>query len=495
MAREREAYNALIDDHGRPCYPIELGFDVSTSPGPYKDIVLYWQDEPGASQYTKRLVFHFQLKRWRMFRDAQQKIRSYHVQRNRFPEYQQKALERRRRHGLDGNVELLVDRDKQSLLVDWMEYQDYEYQKYEDLEKDFNEAQVQLESRQKALAEAGISGFEGVHNPDNFGVFSTEKIEYEREERAAREKWKSARQKLRLAEQRLNAAQSADLGETVERATWIQLFSRKVKSAQTWLDQLPKTKDRKEDIVPRDKENEEEWWEREHKRREAQLQRYNSESEARQELEFAEEELNAARSGDFTGTIERAALITMIQKEVRSAQTLFEESNELKEKLELKGKVLSALRWRASATRKLERHKVLLEWIEQQRREMATACAGTESRALQNRPVAEASGPNTFSKSRGKRKVSAASPIASPVGSLKVFKAHRKGPSPCRWKMSISYDSSQGAGAAPELLYQNGLRLLSLGKLNSRSVYFKPRCTHHQTQMAALFEGFPPSTY
>lgn len=85
---------------------------------------------------------------------TQQKIRRYFVFYSRFPEFQQKVFKRRQRHGLNGDVQLLEDRDKQSELNDWMEYQDHELREYEHLEKDLKETQTRLVSRRKALAEA-----------------------------------------------------------------------------------------------------------------------------------------------------------------------------------------------------------------------------------------------------------------------------------------------------------------------------------------------------
>ena len=114
MKREREAYKALVDDHGRPCNPIELGLDVLDNPGQYKDIISYWQGEKGVS----RLLFVAQLERWRKFREYQLKVRRYYIQRNRFPEDQRKVRDRRRRHELDGDVELLEDRELGARKVD-----------------------------------------------------------------------------------------------------------------------------------------------------------------------------------------------------------------------------------------------------------------------------------------------------------------------------------------------------------------------------------------
>ena len=56
------------------------------------------------------------------------------------------------------------------------------------------------------------------------------------------------------------------------------------------------------------------------------------------EADFAREGLNAAQSDDIRETIKEAALIKVVQIEVRSAKTQFEEVKELREKIELQGK-------------------------------------------------------------------------------------------------------------------------------------------------------------
>lgn len=114
-------------------------------------------------------MFLSQIIDWRKFREYQLKVRRYYIQDNRFPEYQQKVRERRRRHGLKGDAKLLHDRDEQSKLDNWMEYQDYKYEGLEYLEKKVGQAQEKLDSAQRALGETGLPGFEGIYEPDNFG--------------------------------------------------------------------------------------------------------------------------------------------------------------------------------------------------------------------------------------------------------------------------------------------------------------------------------------
>lgn len=324
LKKEGEAHEALVSDSGRPCYPIELGLEVFSDPGQYKDLFSYWQGESGVNEYSLRLIFSLQLKRWKEFRQFQQKNRRYFVFHRRFPEFQQKVLERRQRHGLDGDVQLLEDRDKQSKLDDWMEYQDYELREYERLEMDLMETQAQLASRRRALAEAGVSAFEGIQELD-FANYYNLAIECGGEEAKAQNREKLAERKLRLAEKRSKVAESDDLGEKVERATWVGLFLEEVESAQMRLDNLQRlAKNAQSDLEPfnrwlqaRHNEWEEktlevpeeaermarhevessEFQDQKKKRRELQKKEYEASKNrwrAKEEVEFAEEGYEAA---------------------------------------------------------------------------------------------------------------------------------------------------------------------------------------------------------
>lgn len=496
---ERKAYNALVEHHGRPSHPIELGFDFLNNPGPYKDIISYWQGGLGSSD---RILFPPQLKIWNQFRGFQQRIRRYHIQRGTFPDFQRKVRDRRRRHGLDGDVELLEDRDKQSQLDNWMEYQDYQYQFYERYEKDLETAQAQLESRQKALAAAGVPGFEGVHELDNFATYYGLAVKQGDEEFAAQSKRDLAERELQLAEKRLKAAQSDDLGETVERATWIGLFLKEAQSTQMRLEKLQQLAENAErDLEPYDewwRAKQIEWWEEGKRQKpgtgpcdnpgetvetaegaellrkefndkvkvrgEYQKKAYEASHQvflAKDDLKFAENALKVARSDEFGETVEKVTLIETVRKEVESAQKRVDEEKEATEKLELRGKVLSALSWVPSARKKLERHKILLEWIELQRREIAARCANTEkegnqgqvkrvrARVLRNHTANEASRPNRSSKASGRKgKQSTARSILSPIDPSNVSKEPRQKRSLRRRIMNVSDDTSHAAEKA-----------------------------------------------
>ncbi|KAL8973570.1 MAG: hypothetical protein Q9197_002193 [Variospora fuerteventurae] len=486
---ESEAYEELVGDNGRPCYPIELGLEVFNNPGQYKEIFGYWQDyESGAGETTQRWVFFRQLKRWKSFRQFQQRNRHYFVFHNRFPEFQQQVLDRRRRHGLDGHVQLLEVHDKQSKLDDWMEYQDYELRTYDCLEKAFKEAQERLASRRKALVEAGISAFEGIEELEFASEYSLT-FEYNKEMARAEEKEELAERKLRLAEKRLKAAGSDDLGgESVERATWGRFFLKEVEIAKIRMDELQRlAEDATRELEPYNRwfyGRRIEWGKKEFEDPEeggrmiklecestehqdrmkklGELEKKNHEAgmahfRAKEEVEFAEEAYDAARLDNLGETVERAALIKMALGEVRSAQTQVEEAKEPLKKIRLKGAVISALGSIPLTRGKVKRHQVLLEWIEQQRQEIAGGCTDVEkkggrgqskevsSRVLRNHPTIEASRVNKTPKANGrKRKQSTARSILSPVNPTKISKAPSKRRS-FRRKLSVLCDSPQAA--------------------------------------------------
>ena len=481
---EREAHKELVRDNGRPCYPIEVGFEVFKHPAQYKEIFSYWQSESGVGEDTERWIFFLQLERWKRFRHFQQRNRRYFVPHGRFPEFQQQVLERRRRHGLDGNVQLLEDSDKQNQLDEWMEYQDYEFREYERLEKDLNETQERLASNRKMLAEAGVSAFEGIQELE-FGSYYSLVLEWGGKEAKAEREVELAKRKLRLAEKRLKIAESDDLGERVERATWVGLFLKQVESAQVRLAELQYVAENAErDLEPFNRwlqTRHVEWYEKggeeteEGKRRiglEVESAEYKEKSKKREELEkraheagmthfraekeveFLKEGYQAAQMDDIGETIEKAALFKVLQEEVRSAQVQLEETRESAEKLKLKTKVVGGLGWISNVKGKMRRQNILLEWIEQQRQEIVISGADAESQGDQGRSKRANSrllgNHSTTEASRSKKPTQATSRkrkqslARSTLHPSRVAKAPRKRRNP-RPKISVPCDTSQAA--------------------------------------------------
>ena len=271
LRKEKEAHGALIQEGGIPSHSANLGFREH---GEY-ELISYWG--------TERCTFRAQLREWREFREWQQRARRYYIQRNKFSDFLRSVRERRQKMGLEGDVKLHQERDRQSRLDNWMEYQFYHYRKLEPLEKKVRRIQQELESAQTGLRETGTAGFEGVNEPNYFG----RAFENARLSREADHKMKLTEQEMELAEQRLKTAEADD-------------------------------------------------------------------------------------SRDLT---ERAALAELAQKEVKLLEKRLNEIRKLRETFPLIGKVLTAQSELSFATRDLSRHKLLLEWIDQQLSMIASECA------------------------------------------------------------------------------------------------------------------------
>ena len=417
--QEKDSHDALVKDNGRPCYPIELGLDVFDNPGQYKEILKYWQDKDS----SEKMVFTMQVRDWEMIRRKQQHNRRYYISRNRFHEYQETLLQRRRSHGLDGDPQLHENVAEQSKLDDWMEYQHYKLGGYEALKIRLKEVQEELASRRKLLAEAGYSAWEEIEELE-FGQYLGMTFEWREKHAKAEGNKELAERKFSMAKKRLEAAQSQELGEKVERDRWIDVFVEELESQRTRLDELQRLADE----AKRDAEPYNQWWDAkineweakgwdeftEEGRRliklEASSLEYRTRREKKVELqqraakarhahfraegdvEFAEELLEAARTEDLAQTVERAALIRRTEKEVRFAEFHVEEAKESIKRPDLKWQVLDSLHSVRIVKMKMERHNILLDWVERQRQELVGDSARTGQRSGLRRSTRLSSG-------------------------------------------------------------------------------------------------------
>lgn len=463
--KEKESYEALIKDNGRPCYPIEIGFDVFETPGHYKDIVEYWQQDNGPC--SKRLVYSAQLTRWKSFRAWQHRTRRSYVPRNRFPQLHEQLRDCRRKHGLDGDVHLREVAADQSKLEDWTEYQVYELFTYEKLKESLKKSQERLAANRKALAEDGYSAFEEIEDME-FGQYYGMNLEWHEKEAKAKKQEELAERKLKIAKARMEAAQSEEIGDSIGRDQWIGWFVKKVESQRARANELKHLAHKaRQDVEPYDR-----WWEAKRKEWERKgwddfteeghrlieletssaeyrtqfdkMQELNKRAHqarfahfrAEDEVEFAEELLEAAQTEDLTQTVERAALIRRIQKEVRFAEFHVAEENESTKVLDLKTRRLDNLYSITSLNRRLRQHEILLSWIEQQRQELVNDNAGAVQRSGLRRSTrastrathtTEASKANYSVKKRiHPPKRSTAKSILDPTNPAKVNKASRK---------------------------------------------------------------------
>ena len=469
MKTEKESHEALIRNNGRPCYPIELGFDIFNNPGQYKDILEYWQK--GQDELNKRLIFSAQWFEWKEFRSRQRGNRQHYVPRNLFFKFQEVLQERRRKHGLDGDLHLCEEVADQSKLEDWMEYQNYELRKYEAMEERLKKAQERLTYRRKALAKEGYSAFEEIEGLE-FGQYFGKCQAWAHKVGEAKQKQKMTERKLTVAKTRLKAAQSEELGDMVERDRWIGWLEKEVASRQTRMDELKRLADeakqnlelyeqwlkaKEREIRATDREG---YWTDEVQRlfevqartveyREKAQKRdklkkraleaglaYHGDYGAKREVEIAEEALKAARTEDLAPTVERVALIRRTQKEVQFAEFHVEEEKESTRMLDLKWGVQDELYNIPKLREDMKELKVLLDWIEGQRRELS-ASTGQKSgpkrstrvspRAHPDSRVTETSVIDRPAKKRAPpRKRSKAKSILDPMNPAKIFKNPKK---------------------------------------------------------------------
>ncbi|KAL8949550.1 MAG: hypothetical protein Q9222_004342 [Ikaeria aurantiellina] len=465
---ETAAHEALVAQRGRPCYPLTLGLAVFDDPGQYEDILECWE---GLGR--DRFVFTSQLERWTKFRDFQRRNRHYFPPRGIFFRLQQEVVERRQRHGLDGDPQLLEEHDKQTELDDWMEYQDFELRKYEMLEKDLQEDRGEAASGRKALAEWGMSVEEGVEELE-FAAYLGLTLECDGEAAPLKKQERLLEHKLRLAEARLRVAQSKKLGEEVTQAAWENTFLEEIELAQARTESLhceaeiakrelqPFTdwhqakqvhwaKQRSADWDEGGRLNAKETESKEHKekfRRYTELQKQDHEAglahfQATREVQFAKEVYDTACldiQWDATqGSFKKTALIAILEEEMRVTTKRCEEAKAAGEKFTLKKKVIDLLAAIFTARTKVDRQKVLLQWIEEQRCEIIgiqcqketvtcpTQVREAASEVLENPSSGYESSfhgiPNT---NRDRRPSPQRKSILGPVGTAKISKTSSK---------------------------------------------------------------------
>lgn len=143
----------ILENEGCPhCYPPDLAIPLKTPPETYQTIIHYWQSDSS----TDGVVLCAELKDWRQFRGAQRRDRARY--RNKpFKNLVDEVCERRRRHGLDGDVHLLFDLERQEPLGNWLEYQNYSLKRLERFERDRDELKNKLAYLQKNSEDAATS--------------------------------------------------------------------------------------------------------------------------------------------------------------------------------------------------------------------------------------------------------------------------------------------------------------------------------------------------
>jgi hypothetical protein len=207
MQQEKEAYENLVADGGRPWHPLGLLEDVSEHPEEYQEMILFW------CWGSKRVVFAKQWERWQKFGQWQQdnrgvldvqdelrsastcanaetlddfaftadrevqwaqplrglptrRTRGYHYTvehgvagkegEARFMAYVMAVQACLQRHGFAGPVELARDASGQDKLTTWIEYLNYEYWVRDGFVEKVEHIQPQYDAALKGLLDAGM---------------------------------------------------------------------------------------------------------------------------------------------------------------------------------------------------------------------------------------------------------------------------------------------------------------------------------------------------
>ena len=137
---DNKARKDVEEDGCPPCYPRSLGFPLQNIPEEYEGIVSYFNSLPP----TGLSVLPAQLSDWRSFRNYQERIRRYRLQRKNFTIYQEEVRDRRRRHGYEANGYPHPDQKQQSRLENWIEFQNYHLAIHERFEENIKNEREKL---------------------------------------------------------------------------------------------------------------------------------------------------------------------------------------------------------------------------------------------------------------------------------------------------------------------------------------------------------------
>ena len=118
---DAQARKDLENDGCPPCYPPFLKLPIQDPPEEYRSIIDYWE----GYAFADGVVLCAQRQDWRNFRLNQERARNRYRREEHFSLFLDRARERRRTHGLDGEVHFLADLHKQSRQQTWIEFEDF----------------------------------------------------------------------------------------------------------------------------------------------------------------------------------------------------------------------------------------------------------------------------------------------------------------------------------------------------------------------------------
>lgn len=127
-----------------PCYPPDVDLTTRNVPDKFQAIVGYWM----AVLWGDDVVLRAQLRDYQEFLASQRDTRR-RFGKKWFSRFEDAVRERRQRHGLRGDVHLLLDPRQQSRLQNWVEFQNYHLKALEGFTAEQDKVQQQLDDARK----------------------------------------------------------------------------------------------------------------------------------------------------------------------------------------------------------------------------------------------------------------------------------------------------------------------------------------------------------
>lgn len=172
---ETEAYNALLDEGGRPLYPITLLELVSKNPENYQEMLRPWLALPDVNP-PEWEVFMKQLRNWKAFRRWQKYNREdlsnwgdqrfvevefaynnfVRAFRYEYPEYTEAVKQLLEQHGFTQSFQFHEDPGQQDKLTTWIEYLGFEYWQLEWSTRSIKRLQPKYEAAWKLLVDSRV---------------------------------------------------------------------------------------------------------------------------------------------------------------------------------------------------------------------------------------------------------------------------------------------------------------------------------------------------
>ncbi|KAK7511705.1 uncharacterized protein IWZ02DRAFT_462339 [Phyllosticta citriasiana] len=135
VACENEARKALEESGCPPCCPIDIEYPYKKPLGKYKRIIKWWKIKSKFLLLGDSWVHEAHLRDWQKFCRWRSQRRPTRCTRQAFKKFLDEFRERRRAFGLEGEVHLEPEVEKQTRLQNWIEYQDFHHRQQARLEE------------------------------------------------------------------------------------------------------------------------------------------------------------------------------------------------------------------------------------------------------------------------------------------------------------------------------------------------------------------------